>query len=169
MEWESDSPCHNHTYPGQGCQSPEKCSGWELEFRDCGAIPGHELLLTAERWIEGVWGRRLWWEMPVEESRAATEARQYCWVMRRGWSHHRSLSLPTRQHWQLNNREAGPLNTWPLNYRVGPYPGCPFKCPMCQSTEEDPSQGAPLYVPDTVNNGEGPQAREPCKCLNGWS
>ena len=22
-----------------------------------------------------------------------------------------------------------------LNYRVGPYPGCPFKCLMCQSTE----------------------------------
>ena len=26
--------------------------GWELEFRDCGAILGQELLLTAERWIE---------------------------------------------------------------------------------------------------------------------
>ena len=26
--------------------------GWELEFRGCGATPGQELLLTAERWIE---------------------------------------------------------------------------------------------------------------------
>ena len=27
-----------------------------------------------------------------------------------GWSHHNSLSLPTGQHQQLNNREAGPSN-----------------------------------------------------------
>ena len=26
------------------------------------------------------------------------------------WSHHHSLSPPTHQHWQLNNREAGPSN-----------------------------------------------------------
>ena len=36
-----------------------------------------------------------------------------------------------------------------LNYRVGPQPG------------------VPLYVPDTPNNKEGPQEREPSKCLNG--
>ena len=39
----------------------------------------------------------------------------------------------------------------PLIYRVGPQP-----------------QG-PLYVPDAWNNREGPQAREPSKCLNGQS
>ena len=27
----------------------------------------------------------------------------------------------------------------------------------------------PLYVPDALNNTEGPQAREPSKCLNGWT
>ena len=27
-----------------------------------------------------------------------------------GWSHHHSLSLPTGQHQQSNNREAGPSN-----------------------------------------------------------
>ena len=52
--------------------------GWELEFRDCGAIPGRGLLLTVERQIEGRGGRRLWWEMPVEGSQAAMEARRYC-------------------------------------------------------------------------------------------
>ena len=57
----------------------------------CGAIPGQGLLLTAERQIEGVWGRRSWWEMLVEESQAAMETRQYCWVMHRGWRHHHSL------------------------------------------------------------------------------
>ena len=52
MKWESDSPCHCHTYPRWH-------SGWELEFRDCGAIPGQGLLLTAERRTEGMWRRTL--------------------------------------------------------------------------------------------------------------
>ena len=33
---------------------PLEGRGWELEFRGCGAIPGQGLLLTAERWIEGM-------------------------------------------------------------------------------------------------------------------
>ena len=57
--------------------SPGRCSSWELEFRDCGAIPGQRLLLIVERWIKGMWGRRLW-ETPDEESQAAMEARRYC-------------------------------------------------------------------------------------------
>ena len=77
LEWESDRPCCSHTYP-------RSHSGWELEFRDCGAIPGWGLLLTAERQIEGTWGRRLWWEMPMEKSRAAMETRRYCWVTHSG-------------------------------------------------------------------------------------
>ena len=68
-EWASHSPCCSHTYPGQGCRSPGRHSSQELEIRDCGAIPGRGLLLTAERQIEGVWGRRLWCETPVEQSR----------------------------------------------------------------------------------------------------
>ena len=128
MEWESDSPCRSHTYHGQECWSPGRGSTWELEFRDCGAIPVWELLLTAERWIEGMWGRGSWWEMPVEESQAIMEARQYCWVMSRGWSHPHSLSLSTCQHLQLNNREAGPSNAWRMNYRVGPQARDTSKC-----------------------------------------
>jgi len=46
------------------------------------------------------------------------------------------------------NREAGPSNASPLNSRVGPQPG------------------GPPYVPDMPNSREGPQAREPSKCLN---
>jgi len=163
MEWESDSPCCSHTYPGQGRRSPGRRSSLELEFRDCGAISKRGLLLTAERQIKGMWGRRLWCEMPVEESPAAMEARWYCWVVRRRWSHHHSLSLPTCQHWYLNNREAGPSNTWctelqsrapssacgtALIYRVWPQPG------------------EPLYVLDTWNK-RGLQARDCSKCLNG--
>ena len=40
-----------------------------------------------------------------------------------------------------------------LNYREGLQPGGTTR--------------VPLYVPDAPNNGEGPQAREPSKCLNG--
>ena len=63
---------------GQEHGSPGRDSGWELEFRDCGAIPVRGLLLTVDRQIEGMCGRRLWWEMPVEENLAAVEARRYC-------------------------------------------------------------------------------------------
>ena len=146
MEWESDNPCLSHTYPGLGHRSPGKHSSWGLEFGNCRAIPGWRLLLTVERLIKRRWGRKIWWEMPVEESPAAMEARGYCWVMCRGWSHHHSLSLPTCRL-QLNNREGGASNTW---------------CTELQS--RTPARG-PLYVPDALNNREGPQAREPSMCL----
>ena len=35
-------------------------------------------MLTADRWIERMLGRRLWQEMMEEERQAAMEARQYC-------------------------------------------------------------------------------------------
>ena len=143
MEWESDSLCHSHTYPRWH-------SGWGLEFRDCGAIPGWGLLLTVERWIEGMWGRRLWWEMPVEESQAAMEARRYCWVMPRGWSHHQASLFPHASIDSWTRERLAHQTPDALIYRVGPHPG------------------GPLYGPHAVNNREGPQAREPSKHLNGW-
>ena len=59
--------------PQTGTEVPWKAQ--RLEFRDGGAIPGQGLLLTVERQTEGMGGRRLWWEMPMEESRAAMEER----------------------------------------------------------------------------------------------
>ena len=147
MEWESDSPCCSHTHLGEGHRSPGRCSSWELECRDCSTIPGQGLLMTAERQTEGM-RRRLWWEIPVEESWGAVEARWHCWVMRREWNHYHSLSLPTHQHPQLNNREAGSSNTW------------------CTELQSRTLASVPLYVPDTPNNREGLQAREPSKWLN---
>ena len=145
MEWESDSPCPSPTYPGQGCRSPGRHSSLELELRDCGAIPGQGLLLTAERWIKGMWGRRLWWEVPVEENWAAMEARWYCWVTRRGWSYHHSLSLPTWQHQQLNNREASPESAWHTELQSRTLArGLPSMCLTHWTTEKDPRQGSPL-------------------------
>ena len=144
MKWESDSPCCSHTNPGQECWSPGRCSGRELEFRGCGAIPGWGLLLTVETWIEGMWGRRLWWEMLVEQSQEAMVARRYCWVMLRGWNHHRSLSIPHMAASQLNSREDGPSNTWhtelqsTIPARVAPL--CAWRTEQQRRT---PGKGAP--------------------------
>ena len=44
----------SHRQHGQGGRSPGRRSGWELGFRDCGAIPGRGLLLTVERRIQGM-------------------------------------------------------------------------------------------------------------------
>ena len=82
------------------------------ELRYCSEILGWGLQLTAERQTKGMWGRRSCWEMPVEESQAAMEARQYCLVTCRRWSYHHSLPFPTHQHWQLNNRGAGLWSIW---------------------------------------------------------
>ena len=97
--------------PRTRTQSPRRLSSWELERRDYGAFPGWGLLLTAERWTKGMWARRLWCEMPVEESQGAMEARWYCWVMHSGWSH-QIASLPTGPDQLRNNREAGPSGAW---------------------------------------------------------
>ena len=66
-------------------------------------------------------------------------------LTRSGWSYNHSLCLPTCLLQQLNNRLAHQMPDT-LNYRVGPHPGCPFKCL------------ALIYR-------EGLQAREPSKCL----
>ena len=106
----TNSHCCSRTCPGMGCRSPRRYSGWKLEFRNCAAIPGQRLLLMAERWIKGMWRRRLWWEMPVEESQASMEERPYCWVTHSWWSHHHSFFLSKHEHRELNNREASPSN-----------------------------------------------------------
>ena len=97
--------------PRQKCRSPRRCTSWELEFRDCGAILGWGLLSTVERWIKVMWGRRLWWEMPVEESQAVMEARWYYWVMCRGWSHH-LIASPYRRTSAADIKEAGLSSAW---------------------------------------------------------
>ena len=76
--------------------------------------------------------------MPVEESWAAMEARRYCQVTCRGWSHHHSLSPPTRQHYQLNNREAGPSNARHTELQSKtPVGGGPLCAWMGGATEKD--------------------------------
>ena len=132
-------------------QVPWKSQWLGAGVRDCGAIPGQGVLLTAERWIKGMGGRRLWWEMPVEKSQAAMEARQYCWVMRRAWSHHHNSLPPHTSIGSWTIERLAHQMPEALIYRVRPQPR------------------GPLNVSDVPNNREGLQVREPSKCLNGWS
>ena len=67
--------------------------------------------------------------------RKAMEARWYCWVTHRGWSHYHSFSLPTCQHGSWTIERLAHQMPDALNYRLGPHPGCSFKWLTCQSTE----------------------------------
>ena len=98
-----DIHTHGHRFPG-------RCSCWELEFRNCGAIPGRGLLLTAERGIEGMWGdcggnclRRKagqpWKQGDTAESHIAGRAITIAFL-----TTHASISSWTR--------ERRPSNTW---------------------------------------------------------
>ena len=44
----------NQTVLATAIHTPRWCNGWELEFRDCGAIQGRGLLLSAERRMQGM-------------------------------------------------------------------------------------------------------------------
>ena len=78
------------------------------------------------------------------------EARRYCWVTHSGWSHHHSLSPPTHQLWQLNNRLVVPSNAWRAKLQSRTHPSA--WCTDVQS--RTPARGAPL------SPGKGP-----FKCL----
>ena len=151
MEWESVLAAAIHT-PDRDTRPLEGsvAGNWSLGIVE----QSQGLLLTAERWIEGMWGKRLWWERPVEESRAAMEARRYCWV-RGGALTIASLSLytsigswtierlahqtPDAQNYRVGHPGA-PLRDWCAKHRVGPQPGGPYMCLTHRTTEKDPRQ-----------------------------
>ena len=90
------------------------------------------------------------------------EARWYCWVTLSRWSHYHSLSLPTHQHRQLNNKATGPSDAWrtelpsrttprvllsvpdALIYGVESQPVGPSMWLTSRTTEKDPRQPSPL-------------------------
>ena len=99
-----DSPCPNHAYPGEGGRLPGRCSGWELELRDCGASPCegcHCLLRDRLRDVEGGDCGGLQYRF---------HASAILQTHAQGWSHPPSLLPASHQHWQLNHRDAGPSN-----------------------------------------------------------
>ena len=98
--------------------------------------------------------------------RAAMEVSRCCWVTSRVWSHHYSLSLPTRQHQQLNNRDPDPSNTCHTELQSRTPPRVLLEVTDAPIYRAGPQLEAPLYVPDAPNNREGPQAREPSNCLS---
>ena len=95
----------------QRCRSPGRCNSWELEFRDCGAIPEWARAavdcgetdqgdVKEETLVGNACGEKLGShgsKVILQESRVGGGAITIA-------------SLPTQQHWQLNKREAGPSN-----------------------------------------------------------
>ena len=98
-------------YPGQGHRCPGRHSSWELEFRDCGAIPGQRLLLTVERQIEGRGGEggdcggKCLWRKARQPWKQGDTAESCI-----GGGAITTASLPTHQHGEVNNREVGLSN-----------------------------------------------------------
>ena len=137
MEWDH-SPCCSRTYRRQGRRSPGRRSSWDLELRDCGAIPGRRLLLTVERWIQGMWGRRLWRKARQPWKQDDTAESHV------GGGAITIAPLPTGQQPQLNNREAGPPNAWCTELEEDPSQGAPSMCLTRWTTEKNPRQGSPL-------------------------
>ena len=92
MGWESENPCHSHIYRDAGTLEAAAARNQSIGIVE--QYPGEGCYwLTAGRLTEWTWGRRLWREMPVQESQSAMQVRQYCWVMHRNWSQHSSFSL----------------------------------------------------------------------------
>ena len=144
MEWESDSPCPSHTHPRQGHRSHRRDSSWDLDFVDCGAMPGRGLLLTTERRTDGMWGRRSEWEMPVEEHQALWKQGDTAGPIIVGGAITIVSFSPCTSigSWTIDRM----VNQVPdlLICRLGPHSGAPSMCLMLQTTEKYPRQGSPL-------------------------
>ena len=97
----------------------------------------------------------------IEPIFAAKKARQYCWVMHRGWSHHHSLSPHTpasaaeqKRGWTIKHLThkttqwdftwGAPLGNLCADYRVGLQPRDPSMCLIHWTMEKDPRKGSPL-------------------------
>ena len=94
-------------YPRQGHRSPRRCNSWEPEHRDCRAIPGQGLQLTAGRGTRDV--------------REETAVENACGGKPGSHGNHEShvgggaITIASLFIWQLNLMgEAGctPLSTW---------------------------------------------------------
>ena len=101
--------------------------------------------------------------MPVEESRAAVEARQYCWVTHRvgaiitaslspqasigSWTTERlAHQTPEAQNCRAGPTQGAPLSVWRADLRSRTPAGAPLCAWSVKKTEKDPRQGSPLSV-----------------------
>ena len=168
MEWESDSPCHAictldrdaGTLEGvaAGSQSlgfveQSQGKGWCWLWRDGprggegGDCGGKHLWRKA---------RQSWKEDDIAESHVVGGA-----ITIASLSPHASICSWTTERLAHQAPDT-------LNYRVGPHPRYILSA-WCTDMQSRTQPWGPLYVPDIPNNREKPQAREPSKCLNGWS
>ena len=138
MEWESDSPCRNHMYPVRDAD-PLKCAAagsWSLgivqQSQDEGCC---WLWRGGSRGCEGEnCGGTCLWRKARQPRKPGDTAESHV-----GGGAITIASLPTRQHQQLNNREAGPSNTW------------------CTELQSKTPPRVPLYVADAPIYRVGPQ------------
>ena len=149
MEGESDWPCRSHTYPEQGFRSSRERSIWELEFRDCQSNTRVRAVVDCrEDWgcEGGDCGAKCLWRkarQPWKQGDTAESCVGGRAITIASLVPHASIGSLTI------DRLAHQAPDLPM-YRIGPKPGMPSMCLMHQTRE-------------------GPQAREPSKCLNGHS
>ena len=121
--------------PRTGRRSSIRSSSWELKFGDCGAIPGRGLLLTSERRIKRMSGRRLVGNTcggkPGShggKARILLSHAQRVEPSPQPLSPHASIGRGTTERLARQTPDA-------LNSRAGPHPECSFKCLMRRSAE----------------------------------
>ena len=143
MEWESDSPWCSQAKPGQGWGSPGRCSGWEVEFGECRAISGREVLWLWRdglRGCEGDCDRKCLWRkagQPWKQGDTAESCIGGGSITIASFSPQASIS-----NWTIERLTHKMPDT--LNYIVGLHTGCPFKCLMHWSKRRTPIRGASL-------------------------
>ena len=125
--------------------------GWELELRDCRAIPGRGLLLTVGRQL----GRR---------EGGDCDGKCPCRKARQPWKQGDAAeSFIVGRAIIIASPPPHPsTGTWTAERLA-------LLASEVPNTRVGPQLGVPLHVPDVLSNREGPQSGEPSKCLNGWS
>ena len=158
MEWETVLAAAIQTLDRDtGSLEGTAAGSWSLGI--VGQSQGEGCCWLRRDGLRGCEGEETGWGDMREESQAAMEARRYCWVTGRGWNHHHGLSLPTGQYQQLNNREGGPSNAWHTALQNRTPPRVPLYMPEAPTYTLGSQPGGALYVHDTPNRREGPQAR----------
>ena len=140
MEWESDSPCCSHTYPGQGTQVSWKVQQLGAGFWGLWRNPRARAAVDCGEmdWIKGMWGgdcggKCLWKKArkPLKQGNTAESRIVVGAITIASLSPHTSISS-----WAIE-RLAHQMPD-KLNYRAGPHPGCSFKWLKCWSTGPQP-------------------------------
>ena len=168
MKWETDSPCHSHSYTREECRSPGRVAGsWSLG------------IVKQSQWEGCCWLQRKEWRgceggdhdgkcqlrkarKPWKQGNTAESCIEGGAITIASLSPHASIGS-----WSIENLAQQTPDA--LNFRVGSHQGAPLSAWCADLQSRTSVRGGPLYVPDMPNNREGPQARDPFKCLNGLS